>query len=268
MQSKSRRATSIWLILIGLLLSFIFLSGAVAPAVQLGILVVYTLMALAGLGLFNAQEVRRRLPSRPALNSLRADVQRRTTTVSAAARRAQERAQLLHDYQDAFRLLDLGLIVSEVGREGMRLRRGDVTLDDQAVQPYLVLHADPSWVNETVPVRYEILDTRGQPQFYFEEEVYLREGQNILLASNRLPLGDKITANPGLWELRISVDGGVIGLHSFGMGASLRERQRLFEEGSISAYRRRQERLREAGDEEDDSPVSLEDLLRGQQGDG
>lgn len=267
MQSKSRRATKIWLILIGLLLSFIFLSGAAAPAVQLGILVIYTLIALAGLGVFNAEEVRRRLPARPVLDTLRTDVQRRVSTTSAAARRAQERAELLHNYQDAFRLLDIGLIVSEVGPDGMRLRRGEVSLDDQAVQPYLVLHADPSWTNETVPVRFEILDSRGQPQFYFQERVYLRAGQNIVLSSNRLPLGDKITANPGLWELRISVDGGVIGLHSFGMGASIRERQRLFEEGSISAYRRRQERLREV-DEEDDSPVSLEELLRGHQRDG
>ncbi len=266
MRSKSQRATSIWLIIIGLLLSLVFISGAVPPQVQLIGLVLYAAMALAALGVFDAEEVRRRLPRRPSLDVLRVQRPRwERTQASDAARRAQQRASLLSDYLDDFRLLDVGLIVSEVGPDGMSLRRGEVTLDDQAIQPYVVLHADPSWNDETVSVRFEILDTHGEPHFRYEDKVYLREGQNNVLCSRRLPLGDKAaTVSPGLWELRVSVDGGVIGLHSFGVGPSLRERQRMFEEGIISPHRR--ERLRDAAaDEDDDSPISLEELLRGRE---
>jgi hypothetical protein len=162
-------------------------------------------------------------------------------------------------------LVDVGLIASEVGPDGLRLRRERFTLDDQGLQPYVVIHVDPSWAGERVNVRFEILDHAGEVQFVREEEVLLREGNNNLLCNYRLPLDDRSEGRPGLWELRASVDDGVVGLHTFSVGPSLRERQRLIEE-ETEAVQRRQRRLRETlVVEEDDSPVSLEELLRGRQ---
>ncbi len=62
MQSKSKRATTVWLIIVGLILSLVFISGAVAPQVQLGILALYVAMVLVGTGFFTSQEFRSRLP--------------------------------------------------------------------------------------------------------------------------------------------------------------------------------------------------------------
>jgi hypothetical protein len=265
MRSKSRRATIIWLIMIALLLGVVLVSGALAPQAQLLLVAGYAILALIAGGFFTSQEVRSRLPKMPSRQQTPVRRAVRKVEASAAARRAQERAKGLTGYRESMQLVDVGLIASEVGADGLRLRRERFTLDDEGLQPYIVVHVDSSWANERVSVRFEILDHAGEVQFVREEEVLLREGNNNLLCNYRLPLDDRSEGRPGLWELRASVDSSVIGLHTFGVGPSLRERQRLIEEES-EAVQRRQRRLRETlVMEEDDSPVSLEELLRGRQ---
>lgn len=251
----------IWLIMIGLLLGVLVLSSSLAPQVEAAILSLYLLVALGTSGLISGEEVRRRLPQRPRLRLPQMEGQGRGPRASEAARRAQERARNHPAYGERFALLDVGLIVSEVGPEGMRLRRGEATLDDQAIQPYVVLRAAPPWVEEKAIVRFEVLDSRGDRLFVCEDEVYLRQGVNNILASHRLPLRGRSGVQPGLWDLHVVVQGHMLAMHSFGVGPSLRERERLFRDD------RAQQRLRDVGeaDGDDDSPISLEDLLRGRQ---
>lgn len=264
---KSRRATSLWLIMIGLMLSLIFISGAVAPQVQLGILVAYALAVIAGLGFFSPDELRRRLPQTRRERYKAPSRKQTRIKVSSAAEKAQRRAKAQPDYFEQFQLVDVGVIVNEVRDDGMHLRRGNVTLDDQGIQPYVVLHADPSWANETVTVRFEVVDQSGEPKFLHEKEVYLREGQNSVLSDNRLPLIERAAEhNPGMWELRVSADGTMVGMHTFAVGPSMEERRRMIQ----NDVARRRARLTDepapgAADVDDDSPVSLEDLLRGRQ---
>ena len=252
-------------VMIAILLGVVLVSGALAPQAQLLLLVGYALLALVGGGFFTSQEVRSRLPRLP--DRQQAPVRRpaRKVEASAAGRRAQERAKTLSGYRESIQLVDVGLIASEVGADGLQLRRERFTLDDQGLQPYVAIHVDSSWANERVSVRFEILDHAGEVQFVREEEVLLREGNNNLLCSYRLPFDERSEGRPGLWELHASIDGSVVGLHTFSVGPSLRERQRLIEE-ETEAVQRRQRRLRETlVVEEDDSPVSLEELLRGRQ---
>jgi len=260
---KSRRATQVWLILLGLMLVPLFISGAVASQVLVIGLALYLVLALIGLGLFDLDELRRRLPRPEEDMRVTAPRRRSGVQVSSAARRAQERASSLAGYEGEFTLADIGLIVSEMREDGMHLRRDNLTLDDAGIQPYIVIDADSSWASETVTARFEILDQSGRLLFRHEEDVYLREGQNNILSANRLPLGEKTPegVGPGLWELRVTLAGSVAGLHTFAVGPSLASRQRL-----IGDMERRRERLedRAAGPGED-SPVSLEDLLRGKQ---
>ncbi|NPV68795.1 MAG: hypothetical protein HPY64_16810 [Anaerolineae bacterium] len=260
---KSRRATKVWLILLGLMLAPIFASGILPSQVLVIGLALYLIMALIGLGLFDLDELRRRLPQAGA--DVRITMPRRRSRVraSSAAQRAQERASSLAGYEGQFTLADIGLIVSEMRPDGLHLRRDDLTLDDEGIQPYVVIDADSSWANETVTAQFEILDQSGQLLFRHVEDVYLREGQNNILSSNRLPLGTKAPAGvgPGLWELRVTLAGSVIGLHTFPVGPSLTSRQRM-----IGDLERRRGRLTDqAAAPVDDSPVSLEELLRGQQ---
>ncbi len=259
---KSRRATSIWLILIGIMLGIAIFSGALPAQIAVIGAALYGLMALYGLGAFNPAALRRTLEDRQRAAEARPRPRARIPA-SSAAQTARQRAANLGSGPDVFTLTDIGLIVSEVAADGLHMRRGDVTLDDQGVQPYAVIHAEPEWADQTVTVLFEILDQSGATLFRRTEEVYLREGQNNLLSSHRLPLGAKApeAAGPGLWELRVSVAGQAIGLHTFAVGPSLAQRQRL-----ISALDQRRARLQEDDRPApaDDSPVSLEDLLRGQ----
>jgi hypothetical protein len=259
---KSRRATSIWLILIGIMLGIAIFSGALASQVAVIGVAVYALMALLGLGAFNPSGLRRALNDRQQAREARPR-QRARVPASSAAQTARQRAANLSGSPEVFSLTDIGLIVSEVTADGLHMRRGEVTLDDQGVQPYAVIHVDSDWADQTASVQFEILDQAGAVLFRRAEDVYLREGQNNLLSSHRLPLGTKApeAAGPGLWELRVSVAGQVVGLHTFAVGPSLTQRQRL-----ISELEQRRNRLRddETAAPADDSPVSLEDLLRGQ----
>jgi hypothetical protein len=265
---KSRRATITWLFLIALLLGVVLISGAVSAQVQLLMVVGYVLMARLALGFFTSPEVRSRLPELPRRQTRAASPppRRSRVEVSSAAKRAQERAGALSSgYGSQFQLVDVGLIASDVSADGLRLRRSEFSLDDQGLQPYLVLNADSTWANERITVRFEILDHSGEVCFARDEEVYLRTGANNVLSAYRLPLRGESDGRPGLWEMRALVNGEVIGLHTFSMGPSLLERQRLIAE-ETEAIRRRQRRLQETLPEaEDDSPISLEELLRGRQ---
>jgi hypothetical protein len=256
--------------MIGLLLSIAAISGAVAPQIQLIGLAVYLLTAFLALGGLSAITTRAQIAQQQRRSTRQATAPtssrgRKEVTISNAAERAQARASYMPGYLDDFRLVDVGLIASEIGADGLKLRRAEFSLDDQGLQPYVVLHADPAWADQRIPVRFEILDHAGEVRFLREDPVFLREGRNNILCAYRMPLDSKSEGRAGLWELRIAVADNIVALHTFEVGPSLRERQRMIQEESAS-IRRRQRRLADTLPEEDaDSPISLEELLRGQQ---
>lgn len=243
--------------MIGLLLLVAILSEATAPAVEAGLATLYAAIALLALV--------RPLLTTSTLGRLRAAWQpgRRTARPTQAARVAEEQASRLPGYRGRFRLLDVGLILSEVEREGLSLRRARVvTLDHQGVQPYVVLHVFPEEAGRTAILRFELVDQSGAVQFVCEDEVYLHEGQNAALASHRLLLRDnEKLSGSGTWELRASVDGWPLAVHTFGVGPSSAERRRYLTD---AGERRRADRLRDEAEATDDEmPLPLEELLRG-----
>jgi hypothetical protein len=262
---KSRRATNIWLIMIGLIMLLVFISGAFAPQVMVAMLAAYGLLVLFGSGLLTSSELRERLPSIPQREAAQSTARRKATQTSSAALKAANRAKSQPGFLDQFELLDIGLIVNTIDEDGLHLRRGRVTLDDQGIQPYVAIKADQSWQDEVVTARFEVLDQKGDLKFVWEEEVYLRAGQNNILSTNRLPLFDNAgDFDPGMWELRVTVAESLVGLHTFGVGPSMEQRRRMVAQDVA----RRRARLRDDDavlDVDDDSPVSLEDLLRGKQ---
>lgn len=269
---KSRRATNVWLVFMGIIFAAAMLSGQLAPQLSVILLGVYAALVLFATGAVGTAIERAGLTGR-SNGQQDSTVTRRTrrrskVEVSKAAQQAARRAGEMPTYISQFDLVDIGLIVNELGPDGLNLRRGNPTLDDQGVQPYVVLNADPSWHGETVNVRYRIVDQTGATRFVHEEDAYLQAGQNNLLSTHRLPLGRKAPddAMPGHWELRIEVAGSVVGLHTFAVGPSVEQRRRIVQQD----MEQRRGRLRDdvsppprSLDADDDSPVSLEDLLKG-----
>lgn len=269
MQNKSRRATAVWLVIIGMILGVVVVSGAVSVQTQAAATALYLLVAMAAMGVFGTawqrmteQGTLRRKSSERTQVEQRQSGSRRVR--SSAASRAQDRARTHPTYLDQFTLIDTGLIASEIGPEGMRLKRDNVTLDDQGVQPYAVIHADDSWSDETVAAVFEILDPSGDVQFRHAQEVYLREGQNNIMSENRLPLGSRMPegAAPGLWEMRVTIADSVIALHTFSVGPSTEQRRRMIQADLAQRRGRLTDDDAPLPDDQDfDSPVSLEDLL-------
>ncbi len=264
MRYRSRRATRVWLIVVGVLVALALFSNTIALEAQVGLAAFYAALVALALGGPVVQEMRRRL-TRPALPRLdRAPHEQRKAALrpSKAAAAAQDRASQLPDYRERYTLLDVGLIGSARQEDGLSLWQGhNVSLDDEAIQPYAVLQAAPGWAQRRVKARFEMLDPSGETQYVCEERFYLRDGKNTLIPNYRLPLrGNPRTGRPGMWELRFWLDNLPVGIHGFTMSPSLEERRRWIA-GQGGA---RTDRLRDdMGD--DSEPISLEDLLRSQQ---
>ena len=86
---KSRRATVIWLILIGIMLGLAAFSGAVSSQVAVIGLGVYMLMALIGLGAFNTRALRSALEDRQQVRQARPRRQAVRIQSSSAAQKAR-----------------------------------------------------------------------------------------------------------------------------------------------------------------------------------
>jgi hypothetical protein len=182
--------------------------------------------------------------------------------MSPDAREAVERARRRGGgSHDGLTLLDAGLITVQTGREGMDMQRTrNVSLDEDGVRPYITLRVEPHYADRTSVLRFEIIDHNGATLFVHEMRVYLRDGEMNIIADHQLPLygNDKITG-AGDWDLRVSVDGSLIGALAFTTSPSLDARARL-----IAGSEGERARTRRLETQDDDSPMSLEDLLRAQ----
>lgn len=258
-----------WLAILGAMVAVALVSGAFASAPTAALLVVGLYLAALGLSFAGARETTRLLrQSRDALSDA-ANARKMTPNAREATQRARRRGAA----GDGLVLLDIGLITTQGHGDGMTMRRTRaVSLDEDGVRPYVTLQVDPREADRSTIIRFEMLDTSGQSQYIHEQKTFLRDGQMNIIADHHLPLADNPRANTvGDWDLRVSVNGDLLGAQTFTVSPSLEDRfrarpgtqdaQHSAQPGAVS--RRRIEDVRGEGD----APLSLEDLLRSQQQD-
>lgn len=250
---RFRRRNTVWLAALTALVALAAVLAGPTPAVA-ALFALLLVAIAASLIEFQPRQLRSTIPASP-LAAMR---------MSPQAREASERARRRSTMTTpGLTLLDVGLISLQASFDGMVMRRSrSVSLDDKGVRPYIILHIAPDQAERNGIVRFEIIDQNGETQYIHEMKTYLRDGEMNILADHQLPLaGNERLAGAGDWDLRVSVDGSLIGLFSFNTTPSLAARQRQFErEVQDAAYRLEDE-------VEDSSPVSLDELLRANQKD-
>lgn len=176
--------------------------------------------------------------------------------VSNAARVARTQASHRPDFDTYYTPQDVGVIIDEPRRDGLQLRRARfVSLDDEALRPYVVLNAPHRGHPAQVIIRFEITDAAGAVQFVYEMDYYMRAGENAVLPDYRLPLrGNTRLDRSGKWDLMVWVNGGLVGIHTFSVSPSLEERQRQLRIDGEVAHQ-------QFDFSDDPAPLSLEELL-------
>jgi hypothetical protein len=188
---------------------------------------------------------------------------------SPQAREALNRASTRGYVQNPdLMLLDIGLIATSRGEEGMEMRRTrSISKDDEGVRPFLVLNVNPAEADRNVKLRFEMIDQNGRELYVHEMNVYLRDGELNILPDHHLPLmTNRQVEGSGDWDLRVYIDNALMGIHNFTLTPSDEERARRL--GGNARPRRyiMEESAREA--ESEDIPLTLEDLLRDQKNQG
>lgn len=247
---RIRRRNLVWLAILGGLVGIGVLSGAASPEVSA--LLVALFGAGAAASLLNIEPGRIVQRSRSSLTTMR---------MSPDAREAVERARRRGGgYSDLLTLMDVGLIRLQTGSDGMAMARTrSVSLDDDGVRPYITLRIDPADADRTALIRFEIIDHNGGSLFIHEMRVFLRDGEMNIVADHQLPLLDNPRIDgAGDWDMRISIDGRLLGALSFTVTPSLRDRFRT------ASGQRPAQRAARLSETDDDAPISLEDLLRDQ----
>ncbi len=265
MNPTNRRVTNIGILLLGVLVALIAFasvsSAAMSPVIGFSMVAAYLALAFF-------------LYKRADLGALADSVLRTKTTfaasarMSGAARRAAARAKSHPEagYGSDVALLDVGMLVNERRQDGGWDRRiaQAVALDDGFLQPYIKIFVPASAAERHAALTFEFYDRSGRLQFSHSMEDYLRTGENLILCERQLALrGAEQQMRAGTWDLRVKVDGVLIGLHDFSMSSTRGERptERAAERPAPPT------RLSHARDEdtyEEAPPVSLEDLLREQ----
>lgn len=248
---RLKRRNIAWLAIIGVLVAIAALSGVAATPLQMGALlalygvaVVVSLLNLDPRGLIEAR--------RSSMVRLRMSAQAKEAVERAASRGSTPPFDL--------NLLDIGVIVSQSSPDGLTMRRTrTLSKDDDGARPYITLGVGAAMADRSVVIRYEILDHHGQQQYIHEMRTFLRDGEMNILADHHLPLaGNSALVGMGDGDLRVYVDGALLGALSLTLTPSLRERAQQF-----GGQRTAQAETR-LQDDYDDAPLSLEDLLRSQ----
>ena len=165
---RIRQKNIAWLVVTGALVGLALLAGV--PA-QVGV----ALLALYGVALAAS------LLEFPPASAL-ASVQRSTLPrmrMSPQAQEAVDRAARRGSYGfPDLTLLDVGLIAAQSTADGMVMRRSRaVSKDDDGVRPFITLHVQPSMSDQTVVIRFEMIDHNGEQQYVHEMRTYLRDGE-------------------------------------------------------------------------------------------
>lgn len=241
--NANRRGTLVLLGVLALILFLVLASGAVAPAFGAGLLAAYICMLALMLR-----------PPKLRLPRLRSSTPIITRAGRDAAARIGQPISLMHR---GYILQDVGLVVDERRRDGLSLRRARLlSMDDESIRPYVVFHYPQDRPSHAGVLRFELLDSKNQPQFIYEMEAFFQSGENLILPDYRLRLkGNNRLKNTGGWTLNLSVDGILLGRHQFTLAPSMHERLRNAPDGEVSA--------RLVGEVHEEAlPLSLEELLR------
>jgi hypothetical protein len=238
MFNKNHRGNLVWVGFVVFAMLLFLGNGAILPLVLSAAIIAFALMVLTGR--------RAQLPQRR---------RRAQFELTPAARSARLQGTYRPDYDDYYGLQDIGIIIDEQDRQGLRIRRArTISMDDHAARPYAVVTAPHDGRHPTqVLVRFEMTDANGNPQFIYEMDYYMRPGENAILPDYRLPLKKNTQlGRAGQWDLQVWVNGGLLGAHSFNMSPSHAARRAQFTG----------EMPKSTQIEDDDPiPVSLEELL-------
>ncbi len=248
MFESNRRGTLVWAAIMALAAFLFFSSGELGA-----LMIVSAISAILLLLLFISQG-----PLQQLQDALPAP--QRVAAASPTARTARLQASHRPDYDEFYGLQDVGLIVDEPRTDGLHLRRARlVSLDDEAIRPYLVVHTPSYGHPAQVIIRFEINDASGASQFVYEMDYYMRPGENAVLPDYRLPLkGNQRLDRTGKWDLQVWINGGLVAVHTFSVTPSVEERRRQF--GIDGEAQQRLELDNEP------VPMSLEELLARQSG--
>jgi hypothetical protein len=240
-----------WLTALGALVGVAVFSGALAAVPALALLAAYGVtVVLSSVRV----EVTPTQLIEASTNAISAAQVRATPEAREAAERARRRGGAARDVI----LTDIGLIATQSGRDGIAMRRTrDASSDDDGIRPYMIFRVPPRDADRSARVRFEIIDQTGTVRYVHEMRTLLRDGETSVLADHHLPLENAEFA-PGEWELRASVDGMMVGMYSFQIIPSTRDRL-AYLRGDRTA--RPRSAVRDVSDPS--LPVNLEELLRG-----
>lgn len=248
---RFRQQNLAWLAITGAMVAIAVLAGVATPLQTMFLLAVYGMAVAASL-----------IEVKPAaiVNTVqRGSLARVRSTPNAqeASERARRRGTMA---SDSVMLLDIGLIATQMTSEGMVMRRSrQVSTDDDGARPYLSLHVAPGQGDRQAVIRFEMTDASGEVQYMHELKTYLRDGDMNILAETQLPLLDSDRLRAGEGDLRVLLDGELLGMLSYTLTPSVEARNRRLSQ--------RQQSSRSAPVRADDSaPMSLEDLMRGSGG--
>lgn len=246
---RIRKRNIAWLSALAALIGVAFLSGTVSAEVMTVLVGVFAVAFLASMLEIQPARWREGMSVSP-LTRMR---------MSSDAREASERARrrLGGFAASNLTLLDIGLISSQASPDGMVMRKSrSISGDDDGVRPFITLHVPPGEADRNTLVRFEIIDQNGEQRYVHEMRTYLRDGEMNILADHHLPLlnNPELARSGGEWDLRISVDSTWIGMLSFTVAPSVFQRERELE--------------RLADKPANESPLSFEELLRGQEKQG
>lgn len=260
---------TLWLAFLGVMIALAVVSGtATAPVAALLIGLFAAALALSVFGSTQTAALVRQ--SRSALTEAAA-----ARRMSPEAREAAQRARARGASDADTLLLDIGVFTTDHGPDGVTMRRTrSVSLDEHSVRPFVTLDVAPRAADRQAVVRFEMRDSSGQSQYIHEQKVFLRDGQMNILADHQLPLRDNPRLSlAGEWDLRISIDGVLLGAQAFTVSPPLDRRFGGGETARTAAPARREDapptRLqdrppRRTLDAEDGEPLTLEELLRSQ----
>lgn len=270
---RFRQRNLIWLGILGALTA-VAIIGADIPAVETILLALTSAAAVGTLVDFRV--------ARP--QTLVGAIQQRTPGSTASRTTAQAREALSRaasrgsGLPPGIDMLDVGMIALQAGPDGMVMRRSrSLSKDDDGVRPFITLQVSPSEADRQAVVRFEIIDQNGQEQYIHEMRVYMRDGEVNILADHHLRLyGNDAIVGFGDWDLRVYLDGQLLGMHGVAVNPSEEERRNRVgggrqyvmqsegdDEGRVSA---RNQRLTVKDDEDAGGiPMTLEQLLRAQQ---
>lgn len=252
---RIKRRNMIWLGVLAALTGIAVISSGLSAPASLALL--GALGVAGGVALFDLEP-----------RALIKTVQEKTALggkVSADAREATERARargggLIGDML----VLDIGLIALDEGYDGMVMQRTrNLSLDHNGVRPYLTLQVPPIDADRRAMIRFEMDDGHGKKVYIHEQEMYLRDGTANILADNQMPLfNSDLTLAHGDGDLRVYVDGILAGVLGFKLAPSTRDRWA----GRRQKHARQRLSDNEPAAKDDDAPISLEELLRQQNG--